>query len=194
MSRFRGTSISALLTVAVLALGACGGDDEGSQDSANTGPETAATTGTTETGTTNDGASETGTTERERTDRTETRERKRKRSGGSDDSSGSGGGGNSGSGGGGNSGSNAEKQLTGKNVHSTSKTVCSQFLPTAAREGPAGRRQVGRGNREGILSRLSRRRAQARVRRLPRRPEDARLARCFRENRVGQGWHLASGV
>ena len=131
MSRFRGTSISAFLTVAVLALGACGGDDEGGQDSANTGTETAATTGTTETGTTNDGASETGTTERERTERTETQKRKRKSSGGSDDSSGSGGGGNSGSGGGGNSGSNAEKQLTGKNVESTSKTVCSQFLPTA---------------------------------------------------------------
>ena len=134
MTRFRVTSISAFLTIAVLALGACGGDDEGSQDSANTGTDTAATTGTTETGTTTTGTNETGTTERERTERTETTKRKRKSSG-SDDSSGGGnsgsGGGNSGSGGGGNSGADAEKKLTGKTVFTTSKTVCSQFLPTA---------------------------------------------------------------
>jgi hypothetical protein len=107
------------LAVAALALGACG-DDEGSNESATTGADaTATTTGTTGTTT---GATGTGT---ERTDKTTTRERKRDdkggRRGGSDDSSGSGGGGNS--------GSSPEKQLTSKNVYSTSKTVCTDFLP-----------------------------------------------------------------
>ncbi|HZO58605.1 MAG TPA: hypothetical protein VFB51_02840 [Solirubrobacterales bacterium] len=131
MTRFRATSIALFLAVAALALGACG-DDEGSQESATTGTGTTETT----TGTTGTGAEDgtTGTTEtRERTDRTTTtereRERKKKSSSGSDDSSGSGGGGKSG--GGGNSGSSPERELTGKNIFTTSKTVCSNFLPTA---------------------------------------------------------------
>jgi hypothetical protein len=120
MTKLRATSIAVFLSVAALALGACG-DDEGSNESATTGTDaTETTTGTTDTTET----SKTGTTEtRERTGKTNTTKRKRKRGGSSDDSSGSGSGGNSGSAPG--------KELTGKNVRSTSKTVCSQFLPTA---------------------------------------------------------------
>jgi hypothetical protein len=123
MTKLRATSIAVFLTVAALALGACG-DDEGSNESATTGTDaTEPTTGTTEKTET----TETGTTEtRERTDRTNTTKRKRKRGGSDGGSDGS-----SGSGGGGDSGSSQGKQLTGKNVKSTSKTVCSQFLPTA---------------------------------------------------------------
>jgi hypothetical protein len=124
MTKLRATSIALFLTVAALALGACG-DDEGSNESATKGTDaTETTTGTTEkTDTT--GTSKTGTTEtRERTGKTNTTKRKRKRGGGGSD-------GSSGSGSGGNSGSAPAKQLTGKNVRSTSKTVCSQFLPTA---------------------------------------------------------------
>ena len=118
MTKLRMTSIALFLAVTALVLGSCG-DDEGSKDSATTGADATATT----TGTTT-GATDTGTTER--TGKTNTRERKR------DDKGGSGGGSDdsSGSGGGGSSGSSPEKELSGKNVYSTSKTVCSQFLPT----------------------------------------------------------------
>jgi hypothetical protein len=126
MTKLRATSIAVFLTVAAVALGACG-DDEGCNESATTGTDaTETTTGTTEKTATAE-TTETGTTEtRERAGKTNTTKRKRKRGGsggGSDDSSGSGGGGNS--------GSAPAKELTGKNVRSTSKTVCSQFLPTA---------------------------------------------------------------
>ena len=122
MTKLRATSIALFLTVAALALGACG-DDEGSNDSANTGTDaTQATTGTSETGTT-----EAGTTTRERTSKTETRERTGDDKGGSNSGSGSGSNGSSGGG----KDSSPEKELTGKNVFSTSKTVCNSFLPTA---------------------------------------------------------------
>lgn len=128
MTKLRATSIAVFLTVAALALGACG-DDEGSNESATRGTDAAdTTTGTTETTT---GTTETGTTKkRKRTDTTSTRERERGDKGGS---KGGGGGsdGSGGSGGGSNSGSAPEKELSGKNVSSVSKTVCRDFLPTA---------------------------------------------------------------
>ena len=128
MTRFRATSIPLFLTVAALALGACGGDDSGSTDSVAAGTDTTeTTTGTTETGTTESGTSKTGTTEtRERTTKKE-----RKSSSGGSGGSGDSGSGKSGSGKSGNSGKSPEKQLTGKNIFTTSKTVCSNFLPTA---------------------------------------------------------------
>ena len=71
----------------------------------------------------------------ERTGKTETSERKRDDKGGSSGSSGSGSGGSDDSSGGGSGGGgksqSPEKELTGKNVYSTAKTVCSSFLPTA---------------------------------------------------------------
>ncbi len=118
MTKLRSTSIALFLAVATFALGACG-DDKGSNESATTGADTTAA-GTTETGTTK---------KRTGTGKTETGKRKRDdkggSGGGSDDSSGSGSGGKSGS------GSSPEKELSGKNVYSTSKTVCNSFLPTA---------------------------------------------------------------
>ena len=122
MTKLRSTSIALFLALATLALGACG-DDKGSNESANTGADTTAA-GTTETGTTETGTTKTGTTKkRTRTGKTETGDDKGGRRGGSDDSSGSGSG---------KSGSDSpEKELSGKNVYSTSKTVCSSFLPTA---------------------------------------------------------------
>jgi hypothetical protein len=130
MTRLRATSIATFLTIAALVIGACGGDDSGSNDSAATGTDaTEAATGTTETGTTSTGKTETR-------ERAETKKRKSS-GGGSSGGSGGSGGGNSGgsgkSGGSGNSGKDEspEKQLTGKNVFTTSKTVCANFLPTA---------------------------------------------------------------
>jgi hypothetical protein len=123
MIKARGTSIAAFLVAAALAVSACGGDDEGSGDSARTGADPPLTT-TGETGTTQEGN---GTTEtRERTSKTTTRERERER----ERDKGGGSNGSSGSGGGGNSGSSQGQQLTGRNVEKTSKTVCSNFLPT----------------------------------------------------------------
>lgn len=127
MTKFRVTSIAVFLMFAALALGACG-DDEGSKESATTGTE-ATTTGTTETGTT-ETRERTDTTEtRERTGTTNTRERTQDDKGG-----GSGGGGSddsSGSGSKTNADSSPEKQLTDKNVYSTSRKVCRDFLPIA---------------------------------------------------------------
>lgn len=125
MTKLRSTSIALFLAVATFALGACG-DDKGSNESATTGADTTAG-GTTETGTTETGTTKTGTTKkRTGTGKTETGKRKR------DDKGGSGGGSDDSSGGGkSGSGSSPEKELSGKNVYSTSKTVCSSFLPTA---------------------------------------------------------------
>jgi hypothetical protein len=148
MTKLRGTSIALFLALAAFALAACGGDDNGGNNESAAGTDaTEATTGTTDATT----GTETGSTESRERDRTQTGERKTDDKGGSggggggsDDSgksgsggSGSGGSGGSGSGSGGSGGGNKRKssspenQLTNKNVESTSKTVCSQFLPTA---------------------------------------------------------------
>ena len=129
MTRLHGTW-AAVLVAATLALGACGGDDEG--DKSSTGAGTAATTtdttAATESGTTT--RERTGTTE-DRTERTQTRERgDDKGGGGGSGSSGGGSDDSSGSGGGGSSGSKSE-ELTAANVFSTAKTVCRNFLPKA---------------------------------------------------------------
>ena len=70
-----------------------------------------------------------------------------------------------------------EKELTGKNVKSTAKTVCTSFLPTALRARPQERQEVRGGHREGLLAGLPDRAAQGRLRRLPRRAEDQGLER-----------------
>jgi hypothetical protein len=113
----------ALLAAAALALGACGGDDEGNGTTDAGSPEF----------TTNSGTGTTGTTERERTGTSEDRTTKTKESG--DDgggSSGSGGGGGSkkgGSGGNDDSGSKAQPATQPGNVYNVAQTVCKSFLP-----------------------------------------------------------------
>ena len=118
----------------------------------------------------------TGTTRHHRDDR-DRRDRRRASGPGrptpskSDDKGGSGG--NSGSGGAAAGGSDdwreriqwlrrrqrdqpSEKQLTGKNVKSTAKTVCTSFLPTQLEKRPQERQEVRGGHRQGLLARLSR--------------------------------------
>jgi hypothetical protein len=124
--------IVTLLVAAALALGACGGDDEGSDET--TGAATPGITTNTDPGTN-------GTTETERTTTTDedrtTRERGDDRGG--RDRSGSGGGGGSngggsnggGAGGGGSNdeGSTAQPPAQPGDVQRTARTVCSNFLP-----------------------------------------------------------------
>lgn len=113
----------ALLAAAALALGACGGDDEGNGTTGAGSPEF----------TTNSGTGTTGTTERERTGTGEDRTTKTKERG--DDrggSSGSGGGGgskDSGSGGNDDSGSTAQPAAQPGNVYEVAQNVCNSFLP-----------------------------------------------------------------
>jgi hypothetical protein len=111
----------ALLAAAALALGACGGDDEGNGTTDAGSPEF----------TTNSGTGTTGTTERERTGTSEDRTTKTKERG--DDrggSSGSGGGSNDGgSGGNDDSGSKAQPTTQPGAVFKIARTVCNSFLP-----------------------------------------------------------------
>jgi len=122
-----------LLAAAALALGACGGDDE--QSNEDTGAATPGITTNTDPGTT-------GTTERDRTtttdeDGTTTRERGDDRGGRDRGGSGGGGGSNGGGSGGGGSngggsgdeGSTAQPPAQPGNVERTARTVCSNFLP-----------------------------------------------------------------
>jgi hypothetical protein len=114
--------VVALLAAAALALGACGGDDEGSGTTGAGSPEF----------TTNSGTGTTGTTEKERTETgedrtTKTKERGNDRGG----SSGSGGGSgskNGGAGGNDDSGSTAQPPVPG-NVFEIAQKVCTSFLP-----------------------------------------------------------------
>jgi hypothetical protein len=113
----------ALLAAAALALGACGGDDEGNGTTDAGSPEFTTNSGTRTTG---------GTTERERTGTGEDRTTKTKERG--DDrggSGGSGGGGskNRGSGGNDDSGSTTQPATQPGNVYKVAQTVCNSFLP-----------------------------------------------------------------
>jgi hypothetical protein len=118
------SSIVALLAAATLALGACGGDDEGN---GTTGADTPIPGATTNTGTTETGT--TGTTEGERTgttpdDRTTTSERGDDKGG--RDRSGSGGGGSGR--GSDDSGGGSQPSQPG-DVYKVARTVCKTFLP-----------------------------------------------------------------
>ena len=115
MTRFHTTSAAVILAVAALGLGACG-DDNKSSTSGDSATNDAIATNSTDTtnGTTGTGTGKSRTTaDKGKTGTTEK----------GDDKGGSGG----------NSGKrdSSETELTGKNVKSTAKTVCTSFLPTA---------------------------------------------------------------
>ncbi len=131
MTRLHGTWAAAVLVAATLALGACGGDDEGDKSSTGAGTvaTTTDTTASTKSGTTT--RERTGTTE-DRTERTQTRERGDDKGGGGGSGSSGGGSDDSSGSGGGNSGSGSKgEDLTATNTFSTAKTVCRNFLPKA---------------------------------------------------------------
>ena len=126
MSTLRGgSSLVTLLAAGALALGACGGDDDGGNGTTGAGsPEFTTNSGTGTTG---------GTTARERTgtgeDRTTNTKERGDDRGGSSGSGRGGGSKNGGSGGNDDSGSTAQPAAQPGNVFEVAKKVCNSFLP-----------------------------------------------------------------